>query len=129
MKIAVIILNHQPVEELLDDLKENYQVDEIINLKDAYPEIMSVFGNVPKDRYAVKDFADTLFNEIDYRYEPDIVVVSGEPRICRYLVDLFEDRGVECYVPYSKRISEDTPQPDGSVKKVTKFQYEGLAEY
>ena len=129
MRTAVIILNHNPVEDLLNDLTNNYNIDKIIILKNENPELMQKFADVPFDKTEMEELASEIYNAVYYDYDPDIVVVAGEPRLCRLLVNDFEKKGIECFTPYSKRVSEDIPQPDGGIKKVVKFKYLGLAQY
>lgn len=125
---AVIVLNHNPVEELIKDLKENYDIKEVIILTQKDNNIKQQFANIPFSKKEMLQVAGDIYYDI-MQYIPDIVVISGEVRVCRFVVNTLSCDKIRCYTPYSQRISEDVKQSDGSVKKVSTFKYVGLVEY
>ena len=125
---AVIVLNHIPTDEMIKDLKENYNVDEIINLKIVAPDIMQKFSNIPFEKEQMLEIASDIYACV-MQYIPDMVIIAGEPRVCRIIVNTLSYDRIPCYSPYSKRESQDIKQSDGSIKKVSTFKYIGLAEY
>ena len=125
---AVIMLNHNPVKEMIKDLKENYNVKEIINIKEKHPDIAEKFANIPFEKSCMMEIAGKIY-ECIIQYQPDYVIIAGEPRVCRVVVNTLICDKVICYSPYSKRESVDVKQDDGSIKKVSIFKYIGLAEY
>ena len=149
MKKALIILNHNPVDGVFDDLRK-MGVEEVHMLKDVDSQLAQEFANVPFSVEEVRSVAEKIARVIDTKLscnyfsgnespEYDIVVIAGEPRLVHQIAMYFvygtelgtaqHTSAVKFFSPYSKRVSIDEPQPDGSVKKVTKFVYEGLAPY
>lgn len=53
-------------------------------------------------------------------------MIGGVPFLMSLLEDAFEDAGLTPYYAFSKRVSEDQVQPDGSIKKVSTFKHVGL---
>ena len=141
MKRSLIILNHAPVKGVYQDLLD-LGCDDVKLLSDINPELAKRFANVGfnEAKEIAKEIVDVIIGSgnIDFP-EYEIIIISGEPRVCSnvYLSLGYGDEQGRCnspfkcklYSPYSKRISIDEPQKDGSVRKVVKFQYEGLAPY
>ena len=146
---ALIVLNHNPVEGVYEHLKK-LGVEKVDLLKDVNPELAKKVANVPFDidelLSIVKELHDLIAGDEFIVYDKDkvnynVVVIAGEPRLIYNLIVSFEEPApdygcwssltgaVKFYTPYSERISEDIKQPDGSIKKVSKFIYKGLAEY
>ena len=128
---ALIILNHTPVDGVYRDL-EKLGCTQIDLLKDVNEMLAIKFANVPFD-LSEDHTAHNIMCTIA-RDEPDgynVVVISGEPRMVHRIIKACDEQAFQTsfYAPYSKRISLDEIQSDGSIKKVVKFQYEGLASY
>jgi len=132
MKKALIILNHAPVQGVYEDLKK-MGVSQVDLLPDVDKELAAQFAAVPFSVEEVRKLARELANTISGDCEDgySIVVIAGEARVIHNTIKMAEWSAFQTrfYAPYSQRISVDTVQPDGTVKKVTKFKYEGLAEY
>lgn len=138
---TIIILNHQAVDGVYKDLK-NMGVEIIDTLADLNPELAKRFANVGfnKAKEIAKEIVNVIIGSgnIDFP-EYEVVIIAGEPRVCSnvYLgLGYGDEMGranspfkCKLFAPYSKRVSIDEPQPDGSVRKTVKFQYEGLAPY
>ena len=127
---ALVILNHTPVDGVYDDLKR-LECNQVDLLSEIDPELAKKFANVGFniDKDVVENFLRTINGN-----EPDgynIVVISGEPRMIHMIIKTCDEQAFQTqfYAPYSKRVSIDEIQEDGSVKKVVKFNYEGLASY
>jgi len=150
-KRALIILNHKPVQGIYKDLEE-LGVEQVDLLQDVNPDLAKKFANVPFDKKEVikisKElalFISGLDEEKEYLIsinknpKYDIVIIAGEPRLISNTLYWFyygdEYAGVNkanyvrFFTPYSERVSEDIKQSDGSIKKVSRFIYRGLAEY
>ena len=128
---ALIILNHKPIKGVYDDLKR-IGCTQIDLLSDVNELLSMDFANVPFD--LSEDYTDHNILCTINGDEPDgydIVVISGEPRMVHRIIKGAEERifQTKFYASYSKRVSMDKLQEDGSVKKVVKFKYEGLVSY
>lgn len=129
MKKAVILLNHNPVKELTDSLKS-----EGFSVVVPPEEMKQIWGNIPATtnwlelRRWIKPIASYI-KENHFQK----VIIAGEPTAIYNLIlemEFVDDRFSEkCYAPISERVSIDEPQPDGTVKKVSVFQYKGLRPY
>jgi len=129
---ALIILNHNPVEELLIDLKENYGVENIEILKETNENLALKFGQIPITLKTKKELYDYIVKEMvsfvkERNYK--VVVISGEPVVCKWVTIELEKLGINCYAPLSKRESVDVKQSDGLVVKKAIFKYAGLREF
>ena len=67
---------------------------------------------------------DDSFQNYLYRRRP--VMVGGLPALMPILQQMLQKDGWEVCFSQSDRVSVDTPQPDGSVKKVSVFKHTGL---
>jgi len=132
MKKALVILNHTPVNGVMEDLRE-MGVSQVDLLPEIDKELAAKFAAVPFDvaevRKLARELADTIAGDQENGYS--IVVIAGEARVIHNVIKEAEWASFQTsfYAPYSQRVSVDVPQEDGSVKKIVKFKYEGLAEY
>ena len=53
-------------------------------------------------------------------------MIGGAPYMMRHLEDALHRRGILPLYAFSRRISEETVGPDGSVVKTSKFVFEGF---
>lgn len=122
-KKCLMILNHNPVKELQDELSQkNYKVDLLSS------ELKNIWGNIPEttDKKELHNFLQPLLDEA-LLY--NMVVIAGEPTAVYHIVSDLQSMGIDCYAPVSKRVSIDVPQEDGTVLKKSVFKYKGLREY
>jgi hypothetical protein len=129
-KKCLIVLNHQPSKEMVEELGANgFVVEELPN------NLKELWGNIPATTSLelVRVHINPIMHYIiDNKF--DRVVIAGEPTAIYDILSTIEfvydaDFPKKCYVPVSERVSIDEPQPDGSVKKISKFIYSGLRPY
>jgi hypothetical protein len=111
--------NHQPLKEQLDSLNE---MGNIIFLKDIAPDVMNQLTNTPSNRNGCRILADTISN-IAEELDAKIVQLGGSP-LFLVMASPIIGSGRMIFAD-SDRISEDIPQPDGSVKKISTFRHKG----
>ena len=98
------------------------EMGNIIYLKDVNPELMTRLMNTPSDRNECKILANDVY-ELSESLDAKIVQLGGSPL---FLVMASSIIGSERMIfADSDRISEDIPQPDGSVKKISTFRHKG----
>ena len=56
------------------------------------------------------------------------IMIGGAPYLMKPLIESLQKRGYHAVFAFSKRISEDIAQADGSVKKVSMFKHAGFVE-
>lgn len=110
---------HTPTNEQLDSLNE---MGNLIFLKDIYPDIMNQLSNTPSSRNECRILADTVSN-IAEELDAKIVQLGGSP-LFLVMASPVIGSGRMIFAD-SERVSEDIPQPDGSVKKVSIFKHKG----
>ena len=123
MKKVLWASPHNMTEEQIKSLGDV----EIIYLKDSLPKLHKRLCNMQIDSnrenlvYELAAHARRVLGtpegELPLVYQP-----AGDPKF-QYLVGM-----IDVFQPvyaFSKRISEDIEQPDGSIKKVSTFKHEG----
>jgi hypothetical protein len=111
--------NHQPLQEQLDSLNE---MGNIIFLKDIAPDVMNQLANTPPSRSECRILAGTI-SVIAEELDAKIVQLGGSP-LFLVMASPIIGSGRMIFAD-SDRISEDIPQPDGSVKKISTFRHKG----
>jgi hypothetical protein len=116
-KVAIWASAHKMTGEQKSSLES--QGFNVLNLKDVNPELFNrmIAMQIDTDR---KGIAEELKIICDNR-NAVIVQPGGDPafqQVCGKV-------GVPCMFAFSQRISEDIPQDDGSIKKVSIFKFEG----
>jgi hypothetical protein len=115
-------LTHEPVPKQLKEL-----LSPVEKLKDVNPELFSELANCPGDKRKLKRLVFELFETIEKLGFKVVVLPIGSPafQVCFgmcYITDKACD-SFEILFAHSKRVSEDIPQPDGSIKKVSVFRH------
>lgn len=64
-----------------------------------------------------------LARQLCEKYGCNKVMIGGALFLIRYLEEELENAEVDFVYSFSKRVSEDIPQPDGSVKKVSRHKH------
>lgn len=117
MKKMLVIMNHELTEDQLKNLK----------MLEIEPVYMTEFdkgfwANMIPER--IEEFMDRVRNN----YGPmDYYFVQGHMGATYTLVTGLGAR--RCWYAQTDRISEDIPQPDGTVKKISKFKHKGFYSY
>ena len=110
---------HTPTEEQLQSLQSK---GNLLFLKDISPMTMANLTNTPSSRQNCRDLADTI-SEIAENNNAKIIQLGGSPM---FLVVASSVIGSGRMVfADSERVSEDIPQADGSVKKISTFRHKG----
>lgn len=63
-----------------------------------------------------------------YGYHPVGAMIGGAPWLMPALTQALKDAGFNVYFAYSPRVSKDIIRDDGTVEKVSTFEYQGLFE-
>jgi len=119
MKNLLWCANHQPLTEQLESLNE---MGNLLFLKDIAPELMEQLSNTPSDRDECKDLADEI-SDVALEKDAKIVQLGGSP-LFLVMASPIIGSGRMIFAD-SERVSEDIPQPDGSVKKISTFKHKG----
>ena len=118
MKRVLWAAAHEITQEQRDSLGDV----EIVHLREVYPELSSRLTNLQlndsRHELARQLVQVSVQKGIDIIYQP-----AGDPAFQFALGQLNERVSVK--YAYSKRVSVDTPQPDGSVLKTSVFKHEG----
>lgn len=126
------------VHELLPQLREELSKrGDVIILADEMPRLYKWMCDSPENRNDVMILANNVITLLINQYKDGIVLVQPSGSLlfqyCLGVVltkrsmrnqDVEDDVFVGVMYSYSKRISEDVPQEDGSVKKVSTFRHE-----
>ncbi len=110
---------HTPTEEQLESLN---RMGNLLFLKDVNPDLMNQLNNTPSLRSECMFLAIdilTLATELDAK----IVQLGGSPMFLFVAASVIG--GGRVIFADSERVSEDIPQPDGSVKKISIFKHKG----
>ena len=113
---------HQPTTEQMVELLESGKVT---FLKDVAPELQQKINNCPPDRDVLSGMAKDL---LSFTEDYTLVQVGGSPMFLYVLgsvVGAHLSKRAMLFA-YTKRISEDVPQKDGSIKKTSIFKHEGF---
>lgn len=136
MKKILICLQHELQEKQITELKQlGY---DIYLLREENPEIFNKMANSPSDPEDIRILADEFVNFILRQDIEAVLLPLGSPalmfQIAKYLGEDFwltQKAKKQGYNPlpkfffaHSTRVSEDVPQPDGTVKKVQVFKHE-----
>ena len=111
--------NHQPLPEQLESLNK---MGNLLFLKDIAPNLMIRLTNTPSNRDACKELADEI-SDVALENDAKIVQLGGSP-LFLVMASPIIGSGRMIFAD-SDRVSEDIPQPDGSVKKISTFRHKG----
>ena len=98
------------------------EMGNIIYLKDVNPELMARLINTPSDRNECKILANDVY-ELSESLDAKIVQLGGSPMFLFVAASVIGTGRV--IFADSERVSEDIPQADGSVKKISIFKHRG----
>mgnify|MGYP000054464484 CR=1 FL=1 len=113
------VSNHKFTPEQVEDLKKNWEILEIVELP---TDLKNSWGNLNPENY--KSVCDSIIELAEKEDHPYLHLAGFAPAI-NYIAQNYPI----CIYAYSERISEDIPQPDGSVKKVSTFNHKGFYRY
>lgn len=116
---------HTPTTEQLEELQSWLdEGDELMYLKDINPELFDTLINSPANNYELLGLAKAL-HELAREMSAILVQPSGsiafQYMLGKVSMTNFYVTGI--LYSYSERVSEDIPQEDGSVKKISIFRH------
>lgn len=111
--------NHTPTSEQLESLNE---MGNLLFLKDIAPQLAERLSNTPSKRNECAILADNV-SALAEEHNAIIVQLGGSPLFLVMAAGVIGS-GRMIFAD-SDRVSEDIPQPDGSVKKVSIFKHKG----
>jgi len=121
---TLLLINHNPANELIKDLEERGYIN-IEWVGDT--KFKDVWSNIPTS-LDIKDIENHLKELIEYiSKNVNFLVIAGEPSAICVLKKVLND--VKFAVPVSERISKDISQEDGTIKKISIFKYKGLRTF
>ena len=110
---------HTPTEEQFNSLNNQHQ---LLLLKDIDSELAERLLNTPRDRRDCQRLADEISATAE-QFDAMIVQLGGSP-LFLVLAGPIIGSGRMLFAE-SERVSEDIPQADGSVKKISTFRHKG----
>lgn len=114
---------HTPTEEQLKELKE---MGSVVFLKDERPDLQERLANCPSDRKELDKLARDVFK---YLGEDRCAVQLGGSPLFLYIAGSIRGGHMDkktVLFAHSQRVSEDVPQADGTIKKVSTFKHLGF---
>ena len=115
------LLNHDLTKEQLNELKNDFNVDEIVTIS---PDNAKKFAQVTLDSY--NDVIDSVNAEIK-QLKPDYMFIQGQPGVVHNIVN--DNPDVVSLFAFTQRISVDTPNADGTVTKTNVFKHQKFMKY
>lgn len=112
---------HTPTKEQLTELEARGSVEYLSNL---FPELQERLNNSPSTRGGLFLLADDLHSLT--RDEDYILVQPGGSPAFQFILGKELPKYREVLYAHSQRVSEDVPQADGSIKKVSTFKHLGF---
>ena len=94
---------------------------EIIDL--PYPQIPVKIENDAMETL-VSDYYDQIV-----RLDKPVVMLQGEAVFAFRLANRVKEAGIQVLASCTERVSEEERLEDGSIRKVSRFQYGGMREY
>lgn len=117
---------HTPTTEQLEELQSWLdEGDELMYLKDINPVLFDTLINSPANNYELLGLAKTL-HELSREMDAILVQPSGSIAF-QYMfgkVAMTNFYVTRVLYSHSNRVSEDIPQEDGSVKKISYFTHQ-----
>lgn len=110
---------HTPTEEQFYSLNNQHP---LLLLKDIDPELAERLSNTPRDRRDCQRLADEVSATAE-QHDAMIVQLGGSPLFLVMAAGVIGSGRM--IFAESERVSEDIPQPDGSVKKISTFRHKG----
>jgi len=110
---------HTPTSEQHECLNNQHP---LLLLKDVNPELAIKLLNTPSDRRECQQLADEISATAE-QLDAMIVQLGGSPLFLVMAAGII-GTGRMLFAD-SERVSEDIPQPDGSIKKISIFKHKG----
>lgn len=109
------ITNHSLTGEQLADIKDKFNIDEVVDLNpgEVEPQISSA---------QVNNLATNLIANGNFSLG-DVAMVQTEQTLVFFLVSILQRIGVRCVVATTRRESAEKVLPDGSIIKTNVFRH------
>lgn len=123
----VNLSNHPSEGWSTEQLKEAGKYGSVVDI--AFPQVDTKAGSEE-----INDLVVGKYNEIssalaDKGDKINVVMVEGEFVFTCRMVTLLKEKGIKTVAAVTARETSEEKQPDGSVKKISKFRFEGFREY
>lgn len=110
-----------------EQIEEAQKYGDIVDV--AFPQIA-----VSADSSDIDDLANEKYAEIcnilkGHQDESNAIMVEGEFVFTYRMVTILKSAGMHVVVAVTQRISSEELQPDGEIKKYSRFRFEGFREY
>ncbi len=132
LKIMFVMLNHKLTEEQKHYAIEKYGIEKFVELP---KELAKKFAAVP----TADEIGHDCIGDYDLQFKiwmtetigcsntyGQFLLIAGEPTLCYSLIRWFDGTALTAT---SKRVSVETMQEDGSVKKTNIFKFAGYRRY
>jgi len=119
MKKLFVCFSHSLTQPQKDDFD-----GEIVVLKDIDADLANKASNVPPE-WSEAEIVELAENIVDaaIRENATHFYIAGEPTLVYHAMKGAKEAGMQVIQSTTRRESEDIAQPDGSVKRVSKFKH------
>jgi len=124
-KKLLVMIQHQLTPEQLQELNDlGFDNDNIEYLRDIDPALFGQVSNCPGDTTGLWKLASDMHTACDW-YHAVLLPIGSPAFMTMFTSLLFGDESLppKLLFSHSERESEDIPQEDGSVKKVSTFKH------
>ena len=117
-KKLLVVMNHQLTEE------QKVGWDELVVLSDISKTLSDMVKNIsPVAKVEeIKELAMAIVL-VGLMGKFTHIAIMGEPTLVLHTAIIADEVDIKAVTATSERVSFDEPQPDGSIKKISKFQH------
>lgn len=115
------IMNHNLSDAQAKELKDVWNVDEIVTLSDK--------GTKSFEQVTAENYNDVI-NEINREIaeiNPDIMLIQGQAGVVHNVIN--SNPKVTAIFAFTRRISKEVQNPDGTVTKTSIFEHQKFMKY
>lgn len=115
------IMNHNLSDAQMKELKDVWNVDEIVTLSDKG---IKSFEQVTAENY------NNVINEINreiVEINPDIMLIQGQAGVVHNVIN--SNPKVTAIFAFTRRVSKEVQNPDGTVTKTSIFEHQKFMKY
>lgn len=115
------IMNHNLSDAQAKELKDVWNVDEIVTLSDKG---IKSFEQVTAENY--NDVIDKINREIA-EINPDMMLIQGQAGVVHNVIN--SNPKVIAIFAFTRRVSKEAQNPDGTVTKTSIFEHQKFMKY
>lgn len=119
------LTQHNPTPEQIEagvyNTINHAEVQALITFED-----IPSFEEMTRRAYALLSLVDASANELDIERKDVSVMIGGAPFFMRILHKVMLRYGITVLYAFSKRVSVDHTNPDGTIEKISVFKHEGF---